>query len=390
MRKVLAIGRVNTLRFLRERSNAFFVFVFPLLIVLLVGVVFSGEGNIRLGVYVAGEEGPLASKLVAAIEAVDRTKVTRFGSEGALVDGVQRGAVSGGVVIPADYDAVLAGGGSVEVGFVSRPEQSGMLLRETVLDVVSRQAEPIGAALFAQAQGAGSFSQALPVAEAAAGSGTRVTVSSSEAGKPLFEGIQGLGTFDMSATAELVLFMFLTSLTASADLILTRKLGVARRMLATPTPTRVILGGEVLGRLGVAVVQGLYIMLGTLIFFGVRWGDPLGAIALVLVFALVGSGAAMLMGSIFSNEQQAGGVGVLLGLGLAAVGGAMVPIELFPAAMKTVAKFTPQAWAMEGFAKLVRHHGSLIDILPQLGVLAAFAFVFMALATWRLRRVLTT
>jgi len=36
------------------------------------------------------------------------------------------------------------------------------------------------------------------------------------------------------------------------------------------------------------------------------------------------------MGSALSNEQQAGSLGVFLGLALAALGGAMVPLEVFP------------------------------------------------------------
>ena len=143
------------------------------------------------------------------------------------------------------------------------------------------------------------------------------------------------------------------------------------------------------GRFGVALVQGVYIMVGTLLVFGVNWGDPLGAIAVLVLFALVGSGAAMLSGALFRNEQQAAGLGVLLGLGLAAVGGCMVPVEIFPGAMKTIAQFTPHYWAVDAFADLVRRNGNIVDILPQLGVLAAFAVVFMALATWRLQRVLT-
>jgi ABC-2 type transport system permease protein len=34
----------------------------------------------------------------------------------------------------------------------------------------------------------------------------------------------------------------------------------------------------------------------------------------------------------------------------------------------------------------VRHGGTLTDILPMLGVLAAFAVVALALGTWALRR----
>jgi ABC-2 type transport system permease protein len=181
----------------------------------------------------------------------------------------------------------------------------------------------------------------------------------------------------------------LTSLTGSVALIETRRLGVSRRMLATPTAVRTILAGEALGRLGVALIQGLLIMLGSALIFGVNWGDPVGAGALLLAFALVGSGAGMLMGSIFSTEQQAGAVGVLLGLGLAALGGSMLPLELFSGTMRAVAHATPHAWANEGFAKLVRQGGGIVDILPDLGVLIGYAAVLFVLGTWRLRRALT-
>jgi ABC-2 type transport system permease protein len=97
----------------------------------------------------------------------------------------------------------------------------------------------------------------------------------------------------------------------------------------------------------------------------------------------------MLMGAVFRTEQQAGGFGIMLGLVLAALGGSMMPIELFSDTMQTVAKFTPHAWANEGFAELVRRDGGLLDIAPQLGVLAGFAVGLFAVGAWLLRRTLT-
>lgn len=390
MTKVFAIGWANTVRMLRQKSNIFFVFAFPILIILLLGVMFGGGFDTRIGVHVAGGGGPLAAALVADLDGLDDISVHEYGSPEALTDAVQRGTVTAGVLIPAGYDAGLMGGEVVAVGFVASPaDQDGQLARETVREVVTAQGVPIRSARFAAAQGAGTFDDALAAARMVALQSPSLRVTYATAGESMFEDFDELGTFDMGAASQLILFMFLTSLAAAADLILTRRLGVARRMLSTPTPTAVILGGEVAGRFGVAMVQGLYIMLGTLVVFGVDWGDPVGAIAVVILFALVGSGAAMLSGSVFRNEQQAGGLGVLLGLGLAAIGGAMVPIELFPDTMATIARLTPHAWALDAFAELVRRDGTLVDILPQLGVLLAFATAFVALATWRLHRVLT-
>jgi ABC-2 type transport system permease protein len=40
--KALALAAVNVRRMLRERSNVFFVFLFPMLLVLVLGVSFGG------------------------------------------------------------------------------------------------------------------------------------------------------------------------------------------------------------------------------------------------------------------------------------------------------------------------------------------------------------
>lgn len=63
--------------------------------------------------------------------------------------------------------------------------------------------------------------------------------------------------FEGGASTQLLLFIFLTSLSGAVWLIETRRLGIARRMLFTPTSTRTILGGQVLGRLAIALVQAL-------------------------------------------------------------------------------------------------------------------------------------
>jgi ABC-2 type transport system permease protein len=57
--------------------------------------------------------------------------------------------------------------------------------------------------------------------------------------------------------------------------------------------------------------------------------------------------------------------------------------------MRTLSRFTPHAWANEGFAELVRRGGGLLDILPQLGVLAGYAVVLSGAGGWLLHRTLT-
>jgi ABC-2 type transport system permease protein len=195
-----------------------------------------------------------------------------------------------------------------------------------------------------------------------------------------------LGRFDVGASSELLLFVFLTAMTSSVALIETRRLGVARRMLATPTPAGAVVAGEALGRLLVAVFQGLVIMVGSALLFGVNWGQPVAAVTLMVSFGLVAAGAGMLMAAVLRTGQQAIAVGLLVSLGFGALGGTMMPLDFFSPALRAAAHLTPHAWAVDGFATLVRYHGTLASILPQLGVLLGAAAVLLALASWRLRR----
>jgi ABC-2 type transport system permease protein len=111
---------------------------------------------------------------------------------------------------------------------------------------------------------------------------------------------------------------------------------------------------------------------------------------LVAAFALVASGAGLLLGATARTPQQSLGVGLLAGLGLAALGGTMLPLELFSPTMRVIAHLTPHAWAAEGFAILVRRGGGIVDVLPQTGVLVGIAVGLLAAAAWRLRRTLST
>ncbi len=61
--KAIAIAGINLRRFLRDRSNIFFVFVLPLGLVLILGSLFGGSSTPKLGVVVS-RSAPLAAQLV--------------------------------------------------------------------------------------------------------------------------------------------------------------------------------------------------------------------------------------------------------------------------------------------------------------------------------------
>ena len=384
--KVLAIGFSNVRRMLRDRSNIFFVFIFPIAIIFLIGAQFGGGVSPSLGIYLEGA-GDIGSDIAEAIESTDSIDARRFETEDELIDAVERGHVQAGVFIPSGIEDTVASGDTAEVGFVARPEGAGPQMEAIVGSAVAEVMRPLGAARFASDETGEAFFDALAVADSIAEESAPVEIQVAAVGESLFP--ESLGQFGLGASSQLVLFTFLTALAGSAALILTRQLGISDRMLSTPTSLGSIVVGESFGRFAVAMVQGLYIIVLTLIIFRVDWGDPVAALLLLLVFSAVGAGAGVLMGSLFSNDQQAGGVAVVVSIGLGALGGCMFPLELFSPTMQTVAHFTPHAWALDGYAELIRRGGGTTDILLELGVLAAFAVALFAIASWRLRVAIT-
>ncbi len=382
--KALTIAANELRRLVRWRANLFFLFILPMLIILLLGAAFGGA-SARIGV-VAGDSA-LARDLVRTVDAQKGVGVSHYENAAALEDAVARGRVDAGFVVPAGADAAIRAGDDVTIRYLGRPDSSATDLRATVEGAaLGRENIVLGTAQLLHEQGLG-FESALARAEATANAVPRLTTSLVKPnGEPYPE---QAGQFDEGASTQLLLFIFLSSLNGAVWLVETRRLGVVRRMLATPTAPRTILAGTLLGRFAIALLQALIIVVGSTLFFGVGWGDPAGATAVIFAFCLVGTGVGMLLGSLASTEQQAGSIAFILGLGLAALGGSMVPLEVFPPVARTIADFTPHSWGNDAFSQLREEGGGISDVLPQLGVLVLFAAVTISAATYRLRRVLT-
>jgi len=382
VRRALAIAGANLRRFARDRTNVFFVFVFPVALILVIGTQFRGEEDPRLGV--VGPEGETAALVLDSLAAHD-VQIDRLGRAEDLRDRVEGTALDGGIVLPADLDERVRSGAPVDVEVLTGTTAAGQQLRTLVEEALARVDARAAAERALVARGASPERAQAAVADAA-GALDAVEVRTVTAGDRLFP--EGVASYDVAAPSQLVLFLFLTGISGAAALIQTRQLGISSRMRSTPTTVGTIIAGEALGRFLVSVVQGAYILVATLVLYGVHWGDPLGAAAVIVLAAAAASGLAMVFGTVFADPEQAGGVGTIVALCLGALGGAMLPIELFSDTLATAARVTPHYWAIDAFAELIRHDAGVRDVGSQLGVLAGFAVALLALATWRMRAVL--
>jgi ABC-2 type transport system permease protein len=252
-----------------------------------------------------------------------------------------------------------------------------------VRSVVASEGGEVQAARFAAARSGASVASALARAAALAPRVAQVAVQPAvaDAGRNVLpEG------FSYSAPTQLVLFVFINALAAGAAIIETRRLGMFERMSAAPVRAGTIIAGTALTYASLTLVQSALIVLVGAVAFGVAWGNPLAAGALVVTWALVGTGAGMLSGTVFRTAEQATAVGAVSGIGLGMLGGCMWPLSIVSSTMRVVGHLTPQAWAVDAWTGLVARGGNLASIAGQLAILAAFAVGFVVLASVRLRR----
>ncbi len=387
-RKVAAIGRANLLIQMRDRTDLFFLFVLPTIIIVALGIQFGGVTAARLGVVVPPGDAAAAA-LVQAIEASPaQLDVRTLADRGALLTRVEHGQLEAGLVIPAGYGATLASPeGTASIEFVGTDATLTSGLRAAVEAEVARVAAVQTAARVAATAAGAPLATAAQAAASAYASVPGLTVSATLVGDE--SPFTGFSQFTFGASTQLILFMFLNSMANAGRLVQTRQSGVSRRMLATPTSVGTIVAGEALGRYLVAIVQAVYIVAITALLFGVSWGDPLAAGLLIALFGLCAAGVAMLLGAVAGNASQASSLGVVAGLGLGALGGCMVPIAVMPATMQQIAHLLPHSWALLGIQSLIRDGGGVASVAGDAALLAAWGTAAMALAAWRLRRAIT-
>ena len=381
MRNVVTIAAVELRRFLRDRSNIFFVFIFPLLLVALIGAQF-GEGADAGRVAVVGADSALRTELVRQME--DGGLRVSGGDWDGTLEQLARGRVDVAVRIDAAAAAAHDAGEAVELevvrGASSRTQVVEQDVRTAVEAVRSQQGQVL--ALTDAGIGTADAQSALATARAQVSPAVLEVARVDE----LAEEFEGLGQFDFGASGQLLLFVFLSSLTGAATLIQARRQRVVSRMLAAPVSATQVVAGITAGRWAIAFFQGAYIMVASALLFDVNWGNVWLSLLVLLLFSLVAAGAGMLLGTALENEGAANGLGIGIGLVLAALGGAMLPLELFPDGMRTVSRLSPHSWGYEAFAEIQRRGGALADIAPQLTVLAGMAVGLVLLGAWSLRR----
>lgn len=196
-------------------------------------------------------------------------------------------------------------------------------------------------------------------------------------------GARSVSAIQYYAAAMAVMFMVMTAFTRARDVLQERQQGTLARMLASPTGSGAIIAGQMAGSVVVLLAQFLVLLIGTRLLFGVHWGPWLPVLLLGAVFSLAATGLGTAAAGLLNDPKAADAAVGIVGNVFAALSGSMFPLYIFPEGLRTVAKFTPNYWAMQGFLDLMAGVGAASLRLP-VAILLAMGLAAGVVGAWRL------
>lgn len=372
-----AVGRL-----LRDRTSLFFVVILPIVVIVLVGSSMSGDQGFRIGV-VAADDSAEAGRIVGALDASEPLELHQLDSESAARTALRRGELDAVVVVPTDADDALESGRQVEVAVIGQQVDDRQRAADAAVGAaLTRHDGVVTATRVRQQLTGGSLDDEFGAVASVAEEQPPVEVR-----REVVDGSSSyLPTgFSYSAPTMLVLFVFITAVAGSATVIENRRLGIHDRALAGPLSPLGLAFGEAMSLLAILALQAALIVGVGALAFGVSWGDPVAAGALIGLWLAVGTAAGVLAGAIFRTSEQASSIGVTVAIVAGMLGGCMWPLEIVPDVVQRIGHVVPHAWAVDAWIELLSRGGSFADIALELAVLATFALGLLLLAAWRLR-----
>jgi ABC-2 type transport system permease protein len=318
----------------REPSALFWIFVFPLLISLALGLAFRNQGLGKLTVAVV--EGPGSAELV---EVLGRT-------EGLQTQGVELGearrALAGGkvalVVVPGDRPRLLVDPGVPE----------GRTARLLVVDALQRKA---------------GRTDALVLEE------EHVTTPGARYIDFLIPGLLGFGLMSSSVWG------------LGWGLVQMRMGKLLKRLVATPMRKPDLLASFILSRLLLALLEVAFFLAFARALFEVRVAGSLVAFAVVAAAgALSFGGLGLLVASRAQNSETAGGLMNLVTLPMTVLSGVFFSASHFPGWMQPLVRVLPLTAVIDGLRAIAIDGASLVAQSGKLLVLAVWGVVAFALA----------
>ncbi len=157
------------------------------------------------------------------------------------------------------------------------------------------------------------------------------------------------------------------------------------RLMSAPVPLWAVLAGKALSTATIAFGLVLATFGFGYLAFGVTVGGSwVGFLLLAAAASCLAASTGLLVAAVGGTEARARSVAILVILTVSLFGGLWLPAFVLPGWARDAALCLPTTWAMRGLDGVTWQGRGLLSALPGVGVVAAFAAVFLGVATARL------
>lgn len=160
-----------------------------------------------------------------------------------------------------------------------------------------------------------------------------------------------------------------------------RRKGILKRLFVTPIEPRDFIGGLVIARLLICLIQITGLLLAAIFLFNVIF---VGNLASIYVFILFGTviflSIGFSLGSIAKSQQAIIAIGNLVTFPQMILSGIFFPIESLPELMQPIANLLPLSFVSSGLREIAINGATLVELIPDIIGMAIWAAVTLFLA----------
>jgi ABC-2 type transport system permease protein len=373
---------------LRDKGALVWLLVMPLIWTVLIGSMSgpkSSSNTIPVGI-INLDNGTYGSNFESYLAKEKDIVIVIKKDEIELAQLVKDTKVSVGLIIPQDFSENLKLNRSVEIKLLKSEKSSSYFIEELIGKVAKRLSIDALSANFAleklntlvqvpETSKPEIWERAYKIADAYFEPSPSIAVDYKVLAVEQKEQNLALG-MNLSSPGFAVMFVMMGVFFAGAAMVAERHQGTLARLLTTPTSKFSIISGEMLGFFLLGLVQFAILILFGQYVLGVNWGNSPFSVALLTVsYVLAVTGLGTLLSVFVRTSAQAGAFAVLVSMVTSMIGGSWWPIEIAPKFMQSIARFTPQYWAVNGFNKIITRGFGVSSVLSNFYVLIAIACV---------------
>lgn len=365
MHALVMLTRANIRSFVRDRTALFWTLAFPVIFILLFGAIFSGGGNTTYNVGWVDQDGTAASaglrQAFGQVPLLDLKDGTLEASRQAM----QRGDLSGIIVVPKGLQAAMAtaSGGSGSAGAAGAAaamlevytDPSQQTASTTIRQVASQVVASLNVSLTGRSPALGITDRTLQTQDLSAAAF-------------LVPGILGM------ALMQLGIF-------GAVPLVAQREKLILKRLGATPLPRWTLVGSNVILRLLIGLVQAVLIVGIGVAVFGVQVLGSLWVMAaLVVLGALSFISIGYVVAAFARTEEAANGIVQVIQFPMMFLSGVFFPIEIMPSVLRPVATLLPLTYLGDALRQVMVSGSAFAPLPVDVAVLVGWFVVCLTIS----------